>query len=143
MYAEVLIFYSCIFEQLEDEGKLDVYILGIENTLEELVRQMNNRPVSIERNQSPLQMREMGMLENLHSGHTALSEVEVEHFGPDQNGALAVDDQDYEINFSPPVISLSDEQIIQLPNPLLNYRNNGKNLYLACVEVINMFLTSS
>ena len=63
-----------------------VYIPRIEHSLRELVRQMNNRPVSTERNLSPLQMWEKGMLENLHSGHTALSEAEIDHFRVDPNG---------------------------------------------------------
>ncbi|CAH3173071.1 unnamed protein product [Porites lobata] len=93
VYSGVLAFYSRVFQQLEDEGNLDVlndvhifslhhiYIPRIQNSLEELVSQMNNRPVSTERNHSPLQMWERGMLENLHSGHTALSETEIEHLG--------------------------------------------------------------
>ena len=89
VYSGVLVFYARIFLQLEDEGNLDVlndvhifslhhvYIPTIENALEELVGQMNNRPVSMERNLSPLQMWEKGMLENLLSGHTALRELKL------------------------------------------------------------------
>ena len=84
VYSGLLTSYARIFGELEDEGSLDVlndvhifslhhiYIARIENSLQELVRQSNNWPVSTERNQSPLQMWEKGMLENLHSGHTAL-----------------------------------------------------------------------
>ncbi|CAH3173671.1 unnamed protein product [Porites lobata] len=72
-YSGVLAFYSRVFQPLEDEGNLDVlndvhifslhhiYIPRIQNSLEELVSQMNNRPVSTERNHSPLQMWERGM----------------------------------------------------------------------------------
>ena len=155
VYSGVLVFYSRIFGELEDEGNLDVlndvhifslhhvYIPRIQNSLEELVRQMNNRPVSTERNQSPLQMWERGMLENLHSGHTALSETEIEHFGVDPNGVLAVEDEDYQVDVSQPLINLSDGQILQLPDPLSNDGNSGKHIYLQSVEIINRSLISS
>jgi len=151
----VLVFYVRIFLQLEDQGNLDVlndlhifslhhvYIPRIENCLEVFVRQMNNRPVSTERNLSPLQMWEKGMLENLHSGHTALSEAEIDHFGVDPNGVQAVEDKNYQVEIPPPLISLSDEQLVQLPDPLSDDGNGGKDLFLQCIDIINMFLTSS
>ena len=51
------------------------------------------------------------MLQNLNSGPTALSETEIEHFGVDPNGVLAVGDEDYQVEIPPPFISLSDEQL--------------------------------
>jgi len=155
VYSGVLVFFVCIFLQLEDEGNLDflndlhifslhhVYIPRIENSLEELVRQMNNRPVSTERNLSPLQMWEKGMLENLHSGHTALSESEIDHFGVDPNGVQVVEDEDYQVDIPPPLISLSAGQLAQLPDPLSDDGNGGKDLFLQNIDIINMFLTSS
>ena len=146
---------SAFFLQLEDEGNLDVlndlhifslhyvYIPRIENSLRELVRQMNSRPVSTERNLSPLQMWEKGMLQNLHSGHTALSEAEIDHFGVDPNGVQTVEDEDYQVDISPPLISLSDEQLAQLPDPLSDDENGGKDLFLQCIDIINMLLTST
>ena len=106
---------------------------------------MNHRPVSTERNQSPLQMWERGMLENLHSGHTALqlSESEIERFGVDPDGVLAVEDTDYQVDISPPSVSLSGAQVTQLPLPLVNDGSNGKDLYLQCIEVVNNFRTSN
>ena len=104
---------------------------------------MNNRPVSTERNQSPLQMWERGMLENLHWVHTALSETEIEHFGVDPNGVQVVEDEDYQVDVSQPLIIQSDGQISQLPVPLSNDGNSGKDIYLQCVETINRFLISS
>ena len=83
------------------------------------------------------------MLENLHSGHTALSETEIEHFGVDPNGVLAVEDEDYQLDVSQPLINLSDGQISQLPDPLSNDGNSGKHIYLQCVEIINRSLISS
>jgi hypothetical protein len=68
VYSGVLVFYVRIFEQLEQDGCLNVlddvhlfslhhvYIPRIENFLQELVGQLNNPPVSNERNLSPLQM---------------------------------------------------------------------------------------
>ena len=155
VYSGVLVFYVRIFLQLEDEGNLDVLndlhifslhyvcIPRIENSLRELARQMNNRPVSTERNLSPLQMWEKGMLENLHSGHTALSEADIDHFGVDPNGVQTVEDEDYQVDISPPLISLPDEQIAQLPDPLSDDGNGGKDLFLQCIDIINMLLTSS
>ena len=35
------------------------------------------------------------MLENLHSGHTALSEAEIEHLGVDPDDVLSVEVEDY------------------------------------------------
>ena len=155
VHSGVSVFYVRIFLQLEDEGNLDVlndlnifslhyvYLPRIENSLRELVKQMNNRPVSTERNLSPLQMWEKGMLENLHSGHTALSEAEIDHFGVDPNGVQTVEDEDYQVDISPPLISLSHEQLAQLPDPLSDDGNGGKDLFLQCIDIINMLLTSS
>ena len=83
------------------------------------------------------------MLENLHSGHTALSEAEIDHFGVDPNGVQAVEDADYQVDILPPLIRLSDEQLAQLPDPLSDDGNGGKDLFLQCIDIINMFVTSS
>lgn len=154
VYSGVLVFYARIFDELEDEGILDVlndihifsihyvYIPRINNSLEEFVNQMNNRPVSSERNQSPVQMWERGMLENMYSEHTATSvvEAEIEHFGVDPNGVLAVEEDDYQVSVMQPALGLSDEQVAQLPNPMSNDQNSGKVLYLQCVELLTSFL---
>ena len=60
-------------------------------SLEEFIQQMNNQPVSTENNQSPLQMWERGMLENMHSGHTAPSQKEIDDLGVDLEGVLLVE----------------------------------------------------
>ena len=129
----VLVFNARIFGQLEDEGKLNVlddlqilslhhiYIPIIQNSLEELVRQINNRPVSNERNQLVHQMWERGMLQKFYSGHTPLGETEIEHFK----------DEDYQVEISPPLISLSDEQLAQLPHPLSDDGKRWKRSVLA------------
>ena len=100
VYSGVLAFYARIFEAMEDESILDisddvhlfslhhVYSPRINRSLEEFIQQMNNHPVSTENNQSPLQMWERGMLENMHSGHTVLSPEEIEDFGVDLEGQL-------------------------------------------------------
>ena len=66
--AGVLVFYANIFQEQENDGSLDVlndihifslhhiYIPSVNNSLNEFVQQINNRPVSSERNQSSLQM---------------------------------------------------------------------------------------
>ena len=60
IYSGVVVFYALIFEELEDEGCLDplqdghifcshnIFIPRINNFLQELVGQMNRRPVSSE-----------------------------------------------------------------------------------------------
>ena len=116
-----------------------IYIPRIENSLRELVGQLNNRPVSTERNLSPLQIWEMGMLENVHSGHTALNETEIDHFGIDPDSVLAIEDQDYQVHVLPPTLHLTDEQVAQLPDPLANDENSGKDLYLYCVATLTRF----
>ena len=83
------------------------------------------------------------MLENLHSGHTVLSEAEIDHFGVEPNGVQAVEDADYQVDILPPLIRLSDEQLAQLPDPLSDDGNDGKDLFLQCIDIINMFVTSS
>lgn len=83
IYSSVLYFYYNIFEQLKDEGVLDIlndihiyclhlYLKRIQSSLNELVNQLNNRPMSTERNFSPLQLWESGMLENINSESTVL-----------------------------------------------------------------------
>ena len=127
VYAGMLVFYANIFQELEDDGSSDVflkmiftsliYILQINNSLNESIQQMNNRSVSSERNQIPLQMWKTGMLESINSGHTALSTVEIEDFGLDPDGVLSVEEGDYQVlNIVPPSFDLSDEQISQLPD---------------------------
>lgn len=154
IYSGVLVFYARIFEELEDNGVLDVlddvhmyslhhvYIPRINNSLEEFVNQMNNRPVSTERNQSPLQMWEKGMLENIHSGHTALSPAEIKDLGVDPNGVLRIEEEDYQVNVSPPSVELSGEEIEQLPDPVLNDENCGKTIFYQTVDMIDGFLNS-
>ena len=128
IYSGVLAFYARIFEAMEDESILDishyvhlfslhhVYSPRINRSLEEFIQQMNNHPVSTENNQSPLQMWERGMLENMHSGHTALSPEEIEDFGVDLEGVLSIEEEDYQVNVIPPAIELSDEQLTQMPS---------------------------
>ena len=82
-----------------------VYVPRINRSLNEFIQQMNNNPVSTENNQSPLQTWEREMLENTHSGHTALSSEEIEDFGVDLGGVLSVEEEDYLVN----VTSLTNE----------------------------------
>ena len=67
---------------------------------------MNNHPVSTENDQSPLQMWERGMLENMDSGHTALSPEEIQDLGVDLylGGAISVEAEDYQVNVLSPTI---------------------------------------
>ena len=113
----MLAFYACIFKAIEDESILEIsddvhlfslhhiYVPRINRSLNEFIQQMNNHPVSTENDQSPLQMWERGMLENMHSGHTALSSEEIEDFGVDLKGALSVE-EDCQVNVISPTIEL-------------------------------------
>ena len=97
---------------------------------------MNNHPVSTGNDQSPLQMWEWGMLENMHSGHTAHSSKEVQDFWVDLylGGALSVEEEDYQVNVPSPTIELTDQQLTQMPSPLQNDENCGVNIFKQCVE---------
>ena len=117
VYSGVLAFYARISKAMEDESILEisddvhlfslhhVYVPRINRSLNEFIQQMNNHPVSTENDQSPLQMWERGMLENMHSGHTALSSEEIEDFGVDLKGALSVE-EDCQVNVISPTIEL-------------------------------------
>ena len=137
----VLAFYGRIFEAMEDEGIHDtlddvhlysfhhVFIPRINRSLDEFIQQMNNHPVSSENNLSPLQMWEKGMLENMHSGNTALSPAEIEEFGVDPEGLVSVGDEDYQVNVSPLSLKVSDEHLTQMPDPIQNDGNGGITLF--------------
>ncbi len=147
VYSGVLVFYSQIFEELENEG-LDVlndvhiyslhhiYIPRIEKSLQEFIQQMNNRPVSTERNQSPLQMWQSGMLQSINSDDIILSAADVDDYGIDPNSVSSVEEQDYQVAIEPPSIGHLDVNTIQLPDPMENNNNKGKTLFHQCIEVI-------
>ncbi|PFX26097.1 hypothetical protein AWC38_SpisGene9260 [Stylophora pistillata] len=154
VYSGVLAFYVRIFEAMKNESILDiklsddvhlfslhhVYVPRINRSLNEFIQQMNNHPVSTENNQSPLQMWEKGMLEYMHSGHTALSSKEIENFGVDLEGALLVKEDHYQVNVIPPTIELTEQQLTQMPSLLQNDENCGVNICKQCVELIHSFL---
>ena len=153
IYSGVLAFYARIFEAMEDEGILDilddvhlyslhhVFIPRINRSLDEFIQQMNNHPVSSENNLSPLQMWEKGMLENMHSGNTALSPAQIEEFGVDPEGLVSVEDEDYQVNVSPLSLEVSDEHLTQMPDPIQNDGNSGITIFKQCMELLNSPLT--
>lgn len=49
----------------------------------------------------------------------------------------------YQVDIDPALVSLSEEQIGELPDPLTTDINSGKDLYLKCIEGFNGFLSSS
>ena len=63
------------------------------------------------------------MLENINSGNTAFSTLEIEEFGLDPDSVLPVEEEDYQLNVVSPSFDLFDEQIGQLPDPTLPSRN--------------------
>ncbi|PFX32689.1 hypothetical protein AWC38_SpisGene2508 [Stylophora pistillata] len=155
IYSGVLAFYSRIFETMEEEGLLNilddvhlfclhyVYLARINKSLKEFVDQMNHHPVSTEKNQSPLQMWERGMLENMHSGHTALSPSEIDEFGLDPENGYLVEDEDYQVNIVPPSVNLSDGHLNCLPCPLQDDNNCGIDIYNHCVQFVYSLMSSS
>ena len=100
---------------------------------------MNNQPVSSENNQSPLQMWEKGMLDNMHSGNTALSPAEIDDFGVDPERLLSVDEEDYQVNVSPPSIEVSDDHLTQMPSPLQNDENSDVNIFNSAWSYLILF----
>ena len=153
IYSGVLAFYARIFEAMEDEGILEildsvhlyslhyVFIPRINRSLDDFIQKKNNHPVSSEKNQSPLQMWEKDMLDNMHSGYTALSPAEIDDFGVDPEGLSPVDEEDYQVNVSPPSIEVSDNHLTQMPCPLQGDENSGVNIFKQCVELLNLFLS--
>lgn len=76
------------------------------------------------------------MLDNIHSGNTALSPAEIYEFGVDSEGLLSVDVEDYQVNVSPPSVEFSDDHLTRMPSPLKNDENSGVNIFKQCVELL-------
>ena len=84
-------------------------------------------------------MWQEGMLENMYSGHTALKPSEIDDFGIDPEGLMSVGEEDYQVNIEPPSISLNEQQIGQLPDPLQVDDYCGIGSFMQCVETVNRF----
>lgn len=148
VYSGVLCFYAQLFNEMEKAGILDplndlhlyclhrIYLPRINNSLEEFVSQMNNRPVSTENNNSPLQLWTGGMLQNVQSLDPILSESELDDYGFDPEGLVPVEDENYQVHLDPPAYAISDEQMLELPDPLENDEYQGQLSYLKCLEYI-------
>ena len=151
VYAGVLCFYAQLFHEMENNGILDplnelhlyclhqIYLPRINRSLEEFVGQMNNRPVSTEHNNSPVQLWTSGMLLNINSNHTALTEGEIEQYGFDPQGLVDVSDDDYQVHLDPPAFEVSETQLLQLPNPMENDGHQGQSAYLRSIELMMSF----
>ena len=123
VYAGVLCFYAQLFHEMENNGILDplndlhlyclhhIYLPRINRSLEEFVGQMNNRPVSTEHNNSPVQLWTRGMLLNVNSNHTASTEREIEQYGFDPQGLVDVSDDDYQVHLDPPAFEVTETQL--------------------------------
>lgn len=137
IYSSVLCFYSVIFNQLMDDNLLNtlsdlqlhclhyVYIPRIQNSLNELVDQLNNRPMSTEQNLSPRQLWEKGMIENVNADATVFQqpiELSDEDYGN-------ISEEEYQVPVGMP----------DLPNPMTDDGNNGKNLYCICVQILKTY----
>lgn len=151
VYEGVLCFYARLFNEMEMAGIVDplndihlyclhcVFLPRINRSLQEFVSQMNNRPISTEGNQSPLQLWTSGMLQNINSHHTALTDAELENYGFDPEGLVPVADEDYQVQFDAPTSQLTAAQASQLPNPLANDGVRGQNVYMQYVEYLMNF----
>lgn len=155
VYSGVLCFYAQLFNEMEKTGILDplndlhlyclhyIYLPRINISLQEFVAQMNNRPVSTEKNNSPLQLWTAGMLQNVNPPEPSLSESELDQYGFDPEGLVPVEDVDYQVQLNPPTCAISGEQMLQLPDPLDNDEYQGQLSYLQCVDLISSFLNVS
>ena len=118
---------SCVFMQIyltkwKKTGILDplnelhlfclhyICLPRINKSLEEFVDQMNQRPVSVDHNVSPLQLWMSGMLQNINSQHTALTVDEMEQYGVDPDESVTVGDEDCQVHIDPPTFALTEEQ---------------------------------
>ena len=79
---------------------------------------MNNRPVSSEQNNFPIQLWTSGMLLNINTNHTALAEVELDQYGFDPEGLVNVSEEDYQVHLNPPGYELTEEQMLLSPDPI-------------------------
>lgn len=142
VYSGVLCFYAQLFNEMEKTGILDplndlhlyclhyIYLPRINISLQEFVAQMNNRPVSTEKNNSPLQLWTAGMLQNVNPPEPSISESELDQYGFDPEGLVPVEDVDYQVQLNPPTCAISGEQMLQLPDPLDNDEYQGQLSYL-------------
>jgi len=154
VYAGVLCFYAKLFDEMEKGGILDplnelhlfclhyIFLPRINKSLKEFVEQMNQRPVSTEHNMSPLQLWTSGMLQNINSQHTALTEDEMGQYGIDTDESVSVSDEDYQVHIDPPTFMLTEEKRMQLPDPFHNDHNQGLANYIECLECMTTFLLS-
>ena len=162
VYAGVLTFYAKLFNDLEEMGILDpvdevnlyalhhVYLPRIRRSLNEFKQQWNNHPVSTEGNLTPLQLYTAGMLNNMHSDHTATQYVfgsnDLVLYGFDGEGLLPLEDEDYQISVPPVTVILTGLQIQQLYlecPPLQEDGNGGISQYLRCLNLLHSYLAST
>ena len=93
-----------------------------------------------------MQLYTAGMLDNIHSNHTATQDV----FGPndlllygfDGEGLLPLEEDGYQVSVPTVFVTLSDLQIKQLHRecpPLQENGNDGISLYLRCLNLLHSF----
>eukprot|EP00794_Sanderia_malayensis_P001053 gene1053-381_t len=146
VYCGVLVFYARLFEKMEHENILDplnerelfclhyVFLPRINKSLDEFIAQMNNRPVSTEKNLSPRQMWEQGMLENINSDHTAIEDID--SFGIDPDSVPLLDDTDYQVNLDAPNAQITEEEMQFWPDPLQHDGLQGVGIYNECLRLV-------
>ena len=147
--------YSSIFYMLEDEGFLDplredhlfllhlVFLPLINESLDELIDDWNNHPLSTARNFSPNQLWYMGM-QNLSDQDPdrfdSLMNIDYNDYGIDEEGPSACGDDDAEV-VVPDIdadVAVNDMgRIIQYVHDNLN-RDNCLNLYIDILRMVNL-----
>lgn len=97
-----------------------IYLPRIERSLREFMVQMNNRSVSTEQNKPLIQLCSAGILLNINSSHTTLTEVELDlyRFATEAESLVHVNDEDYQVQLNPPTCQLTEALRLQLPDPL-------------------------
>ena len=122
-----------IFLFLEHSGILDptdevhlfcillVYILLINNAINQFISQWNNHPVSTYCNFSPNQLWIQGMLHFRNSGYKAVTDVTVRktvnlfnHYGIDEEGPVPDMQSDYAVSVPDSITTLSHNQELSL-----------------------------
>eukprot|EP00794_Sanderia_malayensis_P019759 gene19759-21692_t len=147
-----------LFYELEDLGILDVlndvhvfalhkvFIPMINNCLKEFCEQMNHRPLSTERNRSPLQLFTSGILSNMHSGSVAIDSVlnpeVLENYGVDPN-SFAPEESEYQVSIPDIHIHLTEEQEAFLENQLGPVAGREKNTYIRCLDILENVLANN
>ncbi len=154
VYTACISLYYHLFYLMEDSGILDiedevklfslhyVYLPRINQKIYDFVETWNVHPLTSSNCHSPLQLWIRGMLDNLHSGHTAVNGVfsERENFLPPNWSAHFPPMESEAVEVEPLSISLSDRDVDNLRvliSPLRSSDCWGIDIYLETLSFLN------